>query len=443
MPTDTWFLQQHRFVAVDHRGVDARDRAADLVLLFVALGTDLDSHLRAALPRPARRRVPGGDRQVFLPERAGFRILFYGFSFLYGSAGSTEFRPCGPCWKARSACRRGSRPSRGWRWCWSSRACVSRSPPCRSILRPDVYQAPPTQRGAAVGGAQGGGTGGPGAILVGPMPGMEPYAWSMVLVISVLTMTLANVTALWQNDLRRLLAYSSIAHAGYMLMAWRWRLAAGGAAASGTASAPCGSTGHLRRGHDRGVCRCWNTWADPNAGWTPSTSWPAWDGPVPLAAAVLAVCMFSLAGVPPLAGFWGKLLVFGSALNVERRRGAASMRWWFIAAAVIGVINAAVAAAYYLRIVAVMYFRTPLATPRAQGGAGAWWAAVACALLAYWHWSLSRSLDARRQYPASAAYRIGRGPKLTSPMVSYPASLRRAFSKGTPHIISKAILCLN
>ena len=45
---------------------------------------------------------------------------------------------------------------------------------------------------------------------------------------------------------------------------------------------------------------------------------------------------------------------------------AAGLRWWFIAAAVIGVLNAAVAAAYYLRLVAVMYFRTPLATPRAK-----------------------------------------------------------------------------
>ena len=57
------------------------------------------------------------------------------------------------------------------------------------------------------------------------------------------------------------------------------------------------------------------------------------------------------------------------------------MRWWFVGAAILGVLNAAVAATYYLRIVAVMYFRTPLATPRAEGGDGAWWAAVACALL--------------------------------------------------------------
>ena len=48
--------------------------------------------------------------------------------------------------------------------------------------------------------------------------------------------------------------------------------------------------------------------------------------------------------------------------------------------AVVGVLNAAVAAAYYLRIVAVMYFRTPLATLRPSDGRGAWWAAVACAI---------------------------------------------------------------
>jgi NADH-quinone oxidoreductase subunit N len=102
----------------------------------------------------------------------------------------------------------------------------------------------------------------------------------------------------------------------------------------------------------------------------------------PAAATVLAVCLLSLTGVPPLAGFWGKLWVFGSALNVDVPTGAAGgLRWWFLAAAIIGVLNAAVAAAYYLRIIAVMYFRTPLATLRAQGGAGPWFAAVLCALL--------------------------------------------------------------
>ena len=96
-------------------------------------------------------------------------------------------------------------------------------------------------------------------------------------------------------------------------------------------------------------------------------------------AAALAVCLFSLAGLPPVAGLWGKLLLFGSALNVDAARGG-PVRSWFIALAVIGVLNAAVAAYYYLRIVSLMYFREPLAAPRAEGGPGPYLAALLCSL---------------------------------------------------------------
>ena len=58
------------------------------------------------------------------------------------------------------------------------------------------------------------------------MPGAEPYAWRMALVLAVLTMTVGNVMALWQDNLRRLLAYSSIANAGYMLIGLAVGLAA-------------------------------------------------------------------------------------------------------------------------------------------------------------------------------------------------------------------------
>ena len=98
----------------------------------------------------------------------------------------------------------------------------------------------------------------------------------------------------------------------------------------------------------------------------------------PVMAAALAVCMFSLAGLPPAAGLWGKLMLFGSALNVQDDRQ--SVRPWFIALAIIGVLNAAVAAYYYLRIVSLMYFREPLATPRAEGGPGPYVAALLCSL---------------------------------------------------------------
>ena len=137
-------------------------------------------------------------------------------------------------------------------------------------------------------------------------------------------MTLGNVLALWQDDLRRLLAYSSIAHAGYMLIGLAVGLATGNAPGPWNgvaalwfylvayAAATIGAFAvleHLGRPDRRldGV--------DELAGLGRTR---------PLAAALLAVFMFSLTGVPPLAGFWGKLLVFGSALNVGGAAGQAA-----------------------------------------------------------------------------------------------------------------------
>ena len=82
----------------------------------------------------------------------------------------------------------------------------------------------------------------------------------------------------------------------------------------------------------------------------------------------LAVSMFSLAVEPPLAGFWGKLTLLTGSLGVDvGPAGAGTWRPWFVLSALIAVLNAAIAMAYYLRIVAVMYFRAPVATAKAEG----------------------------------------------------------------------------
>ncbi|MBW8884814.1 MAG: hypothetical protein JF612_08580 [Planctomycetia bacterium] len=100
----------------------------------------------------------------------------------------------------------------------------------------------------------------------------------------------------------------------------------------------------------------------------------------PLVAGTLAVFMFSLAGLPPLAGFWGKFNLFAAAIELATS-APSRLALWFAILAVAGALNAAIAAAYYLRIVAVMYFQSGDQPIVPTGGRPARFAAVLCAIL--------------------------------------------------------------
>jgi NADH-quinone oxidoreductase subunit N len=213
------------------------------------------------------------------------------------------------------------------------------------------------------------------------MPALGDFAWQLAVVLSILTMTIGNVSALWQTNLRRLMAYSSIAHSGYMLIGLAVALAAGESASelrglSGMilylfvyVFATLGAFAVLTHlgGRDRELNRI-----EELAGLGRSR---------PVTAAILAICMFSLSGIPPMAGFWGKLVLFGSAVRLASTTADPNVRVWFIVLAVVGVLNAAVAAAYYLRVVAAMYFRQQETAPATHGGLGAWSAAAAAAAI--------------------------------------------------------------
>lgn len=86
-------------------------------------------------------------------------------------------------------------------------------------------------------------------------------------------------------------------------------------------------------------------------------SHPAW-------AFGLTICLLSLTGIPPLAGFWGKLAIFGSLLAAGEREASGS----YLTLAVIGMLSAAAGAYYYLRVVVVMYFRPSKDPIRVTGG---------------------------------------------------------------------------
>ncbi|MCA9211395.1 MAG: NADH-quinone oxidoreductase subunit N, partial [Planctomycetales bacterium] len=218
-------------------------------------------------------------------------------------------------------------------------------------------------------------------LIVATMPLSAHLGWQLVIVLSILTMTIGNVAALWQKNLRRLMAYSSIAHAGYMLIGLTVALAGrnqglvenGGVAAMYlyllvyvVASAGIFAALSFLSSEDREV----NTLDDISG---VASRHPAIAGAV-------ALFMFSLAGIPPLAGFWGKFSLFGGAISAAANVDHAATSSWLITLAIVGVLNAAIAAAYYLRVIATMYFYSSSREEDARGG---WEAAVATGLCAF------------------------------------------------------------
>lgn len=344
-------------------------RAEDLVLLFIGLELlSLATYVLLYLDEDGPERREGATKYFYLSILASAVFLF-GVSFLYGLGGSLN---------VKGLVIAGSRGS------FSNFLATI---PLVFILcglgfkiaavpfhfyAPDVYQAT-SHRNAALLSAL------PKIvglivlmkIILGMTLKAAPQSWQIVLAISALTMTVGNVLALWQYHIRRLLAYSSIAHAGYMLIGltvamtyiqpgshpWDGKAAlllylvvyllatVGAFAALGTLSV---------RGRNietlddlRGLARS-----------------PAFDCRV--IAWALATFMFSLAGVPPLAGFWGKLAVFFSAIDIGGSHVGDPIRTRLIVLAVVGAINAAIGAAYYLRVVATLFFAPEEDKPLAE-----------------------------------------------------------------------------
>jgi NADH-quinone oxidoreductase subunit N len=237
-------------------------------------------------------------------------------------------------------------------------------------------------------------------ILLAAMPGWELFGWKVVLVVSILTMTLGNVLALWQNNIRRLLAYSSIAHAGYILIGLAVALAG---RTTDTGVTQSGSPAVLNGLNGLGASWFYlavymlatlGTFAAlvylgrEDAQINTLGDMLGLGRRHPVVAIFIALFMFSLAGIPPLAGFFGKFSLLYGALTIDEysSQNAVWLRPWFLALAVVAVLNAAIAAAYYLRVIGAMYFNAPktaAAAPPAKAPAnvGPAFAMTVCAVL--------------------------------------------------------------
>ncbi|MBC8647635.1 MAG: NADH-quinone oxidoreductase subunit N, partial [Thermoanaerobaculia bacterium] len=159
--------------------------------------------------------------------------------------------------------------------------------------------------------------------------------------LAILSMTLGNVIALAQRDIKRLLAYSGIAHMGYVTIA----LVVFGRDALAAVIVYFFAYLVSNGGAFAAVAALYRDETKPHP-----VGLLAGEGRrAPFAAGVLALCLFSLAGIPATAGFIGKFFLFQSAVNEG-----------FYALAIIGVVNSLVSIGYYLKVVYMLYMREPL-----------------------------------------------------------------------------------
>jgi len=180
---------------------------------------------------------------------------------------------------------------------------------------------------------------------------MGPGWIGIIAVISAVTMTYGNFAALAQRNLKRMLAYSSIAHAGYILV--------GVAAVSVSTSGPAAAGA---------VLYYLIVYAFANVGAFAVAAWLVRDKnsddiddlnglgfQEPLLATCILVLMLSLIGIPPLAGFFGKLYVFMEALKQDQESQHVTLIWLVA----LGLFNSVVSAFYYVRVLKAMFLRQP------------------------------------------------------------------------------------
>ena len=202
---------------------------------------------------------------------------------------------------------------------------------------PDVYEGAPTTITAfmAVGVKAAAFASFARVFLVSLGAVQEQWQWILWL-LAVLTMIVGNVTALMQNNIKRMLAYSSIAHAGYLLVA----MVAGGETGGAALMYYLVAYGLMNMGAFAVIVAV-SRKGEPNEEFD---DYAGLGFRHPGLALAMTIFMLSLTGIPPLVGFTGKFYVFSAAVKSG-----------FIWLAVIGVLNSVVSAYYYLRVVVTMY----------------------------------------------------------------------------------------
>ncbi len=309
--------------------------ANDLIVVFLAIELmSLSLYVMAGI---FKTRLASGEASMkyFLLGAFASSFLLYGIALIYGATGSTNFE--------RIAVALAGRPPSTMFLAGVGLLLVgfgfkiSAAP--FHMWAPDVYEGAPTSVSALIA------TGSKAAafaalirLLGGALRIAQPDTAVVLWVLAAVTMTVGNVVAVAQSNLKRMLAYSSVAHVGYMLVG----LVAGGAVGASAVLFYLLAYVFTTAGAFGAILLCERERAEA----VDVRDYAGLARRHPLLAAALTLFLLSLIGIPPLAGFFAKFYVFGSAVRAG-----------YLGLAVIAVLNSAVAAYYYLRVIVYMYMR--------------------------------------------------------------------------------------
>ena len=310
----------------------------NLLTIFLGLETmSISIYVLAGIKRNDPKSVESAMKYFILGAFAtGF--FLYGVALVYGSTGSFSLEGIASYLSASGAASRSPMVIVGIALLTIGFGFKVATVPFH-MWTPDVYEGAPTSVTAFMAtGIKAAAFAGLVRVFYSALGAFQPD-WTVIMwVLSVATMTVGNIVAISQSNIKRMLAYSSIAHAGYVLVAF-------------TAGNDLGTSSILfyllayafmnigafsivillgKRGEEN----------------TQITDYAGIGFKYPLLAAAMTIFLLSMAGIPPLAGFMGKLYIFSAAVKAKL--------YWL---AVIGVLNSAISVYYYLRVTVLMYFR--------------------------------------------------------------------------------------
>ncbi|HWH58087.1 MAG TPA: NADH-quinone oxidoreductase subunit N [Terriglobales bacterium] len=322
-------------------GMNLMSSAVELVLIFVAL--EISSIATYILAGFRRRSAISAESSVkyFLLGSFATSFFLYGVALMFGATGSTSISTIG---EALSQFELGHGPMLayvGVALMFVGLAFKVAAAPFH-IWTPDVYEGAPSPVVAFMSTAPKAAV---FAVLLRIMfQGHAPGRVWLIWVVAALSMTIGNIAALVQDNVKRLLAYSSIAHAGYLLMAFAvWPSAD---AKNGIAAAMFYTASYAVM--NVGAFAVVGHFASQGERYVTIEDYAGLGKRSPVLAAVFTMFLLSLIGIPAFGGFFAKFYVFSAALQQN-----------LVGLVIIGVINSAIAAYYYLRIIVVMYMREP------------------------------------------------------------------------------------